>query len=86
MSSTNHSPVSDQKSISPKEAAARTALESIADRRFTDGEWRQMRCRLMQFAHLLHQWGQPILAHDGGKPLAFLHPASTPQLAWNEAA
>jgi hypothetical protein len=85
MSSTHHSPVAGQKSISPLEAAAQTALESIADRRFTDAEWRQIRPRLLQFVHVLRQWSQPAPVHDQSVPVEFPQAAS-PQCVWKEAA
>ncbi len=86
MSPTHHSPVPHQKSISPLEAAARTTLESIADRRLTDGEWRQMRSRLLQFAHLLCQWSRPAPSTDRGEPIAFPHYTGDAQNRLKEAA
>jgi hypothetical protein len=86
MSPTHHSPVPDQKSISPLEAAARTALESIANRRFTGGEWRQMCSRLLQFAQLLRQWSQAAPGTDRGEPIAFPHHVGDAQIRLKEAA
>jgi len=76
MSPTPHSSFPTRKPTTALEAAARTALESLAARRFTDSEWQQMRSRLLQFANLLHQW----------EYLPFSRKAAIAQPAWNEAA
>jgi hypothetical protein len=49
------------------ERAARTALEALSSRSFTDDEWRQLRSRLLEFATILRQWGR--------KPATNQHPA-----------
>lgn len=41
--------------------AARTALETLAARRFTDAEWRQLRSRLLEYATILRDWDRAAM-------------------------
>jgi hypothetical protein len=81
----NHTPATDSKLILVLEPAARTTLESIGTRPFTDGEWQQMRSRLVRFAHFLREWDQTISVKTGEDCVVLRHPAAG-QPGWNKAA
>jgi hypothetical protein len=49
------------------EAGARGAFEASADRKLTDGEWTEMRGRLLKFVGILRAWDQTTIRPERGK-------------------
>jgi hypothetical protein len=48
------------------DADARAAIESHAQRMFTEAEWAIMRAKLVEFASILRVWGRDKTAAVGG--------------------
>ncbi len=84
MVSTNHSLSGPPTDL---EGAARTALEDLSGRRFTDVEWRQLRSRLLEYATILRNWNRgTVKKGPEADKLIILRPAKTSITALDEAA